>query len=431
MRLIAHITVHNFFVAAARSAKPGLSRGPFAVIRKNLVADASPEAAAKGVRPGQSRRHALQNCPDLELIDFKPDFYKERSLELTKLCGRLSPRVETPPAGGVLGVLNEAFNEAFVDISGRKPPAAGIIQCLAEKIVPHLGSFATVSIAPCRLLARAAALISPPPACGSACTPALTGLAVQKYGKFRLLAVRAGMTDKFASQLPVEVMWPLEASRIKRLKTLGLHSFGDISKIPLALLYGQFGTLAPVILDYSRGIDSSIVPVYRPPDKVVFHTVCQGAGRLQLEEILKQASLHISRVLQEKGQSCRELVLSIFFEDFSTMTKTSVFNRGKHEARSIYLDSLNLLNKAGIKGTVTELSVSAGQLLANGHSQLVLFEDPGALNSQAAGHEKRLAAVCENLSAKYSKGIITMGSNLPISRREQVLMFVDPLRKGN
>ncbi|MHB9093956.1 MAG: Y-family DNA polymerase [Eubacteriales bacterium] len=416
MRLIAHIFIYNFFVTAALADNPDIAGSPVAVAKKNRIIDVSPEAAAGGVFPGLTRRHASQTCPSLKLVEFQAHTYKERTAELAGQCYNLSPRVETP-----------AENEAFIDLSGKKPPTVQVLSGLVKGLIPGLGGFATVSLAPCRLLARAAALQWLSPAhCTNA--PVLPGLAAKAFDTFRLCVVKQETAGEFASQLPVEMMWPLETAVIKRLKFLGLNSFSDVSGIPPTLLHRQFDSLAPAIADYSRGIDKTNIPVFHPPDRIIYHTYCGGADRLQLETVLKQAAVYIVGVLQERGQSCRELALSVFFEDCPTETKTSSFTRGKYDTSSVYYNCMNLLNKAGLNGTVTEISLAAGQLTANRHSQLTLFEDPKNLNSQAPDHKGKLAAVCLSLGAKYAPGVITMGKALPVSRREQMLMFVDPLR---
>ncbi len=347
---------------------------------------------------------------------FLHDFRGSES-ELASKCLNLSPRVETPCA-----------NEAFIDLGGRKPPGARLISAFAGTVIPSLGSFATVSLAPCRLLAKALtmAYLSNPPGPGKLPGGTLT----KAYDRFRLCVLRPEKTGDFTSGLPVEFMWPLEDKVILRLKTLGLKTFGDISGIPLTMLYSPFGSLAPLIMDYSRGIDTSNVPFFSPPDRITYHSRCECTDITGLEETMKQAAVHLSQTLQERGKSYRELSLSIFSENFFTESVTSSFTRGKYDIRSVYHDCMNLLKKLQIAGPVTELSLAAGRLTNCVHSQMSLFEDPKTLNGRHAEHREKIARVCENLASRYSPGIVRMGSALPVSRREQMLMFVDPLRSG-
>ncbi len=349
-------------------------------------------------------------------IEFKAHRYREQTAELARQCYNLTPRVETL-----------AGNEAFIDLSGNRPPAVRILRGLAEGLVPGLGSFATISLAPCRLLAKAAALTCFSAACRTG-PPALPGLLTRDYDKFRLCLVKPETAGMFAFRLPVEMMWPLADTVIKRLQVLGLKSFGEVSRIPLTMLYQQFGSLAPVIMDYSHGLDDIKIPFFRPPDRIVYHASCEGANKLQLAELLREAAVSISQGLREQGKSYRELAVSVFFEDCPPEIKTASFTRGKHDLKSVYYDCLNLLHKARIGGTATEIAVAAGRLVPARHNQMALFEDPTTLHGQTAGHKEKLAALCQNLAAKYSSGVITTGSALPVSRREQMLMFFDPLR---
>ncbi len=331
-------------------------------------------------------------------------------------CYNLSPRVETPAA-----------NEAFIDLSGKKPPTVGILRKLVEALVPGLGSHVTVSLAPCRLLAKAATLTQLSFARGIK-APALPGLLTKTYHTFSLSVVKPESAGAFAAVLPVELMWPLETSVIKSLKSLGLKSFADIAGIPLTMLHRQFGSLSGLIADYCKGIDTANIPVFRPPDKIIYHASCEGADRLQLEEFLKQATVYIAKALQQRGQGYRQLELTLFYDDYRSATKMSVFTGAKYDIRSIYHQCINLLNKLNPGEGVLELYVAAGQLEANRYAQLTIFADPKTMNSQVPDHKAKLALVCESLAAKYSPGVITMGKAISVSRREQMLMFVDPLR---
>ena len=347
---------------------------------------------------------------------FLHDFRGKMS-ELACKCHNLSPRVETPYE-----------NEAFIDLSGKKPPGARVISAFAGTVIPSLGSFATISLAPSRLLAKALtmAYITNPPSPGRLPEGTLTKV----YDKFRLCVLKTDTAGDFASRLPVEFLWPLENKVIQRLKTLGLRTFAEISRVPLTMLYSPFGSLAPLIMDYSRGIDTSNIPFFSPPDRITYHSCCECSDIIGLEEIVKQAAVHLSLNLQERGKSYREISLAIFSEDCCPETVTSSFTRGKYDIRSVYQDCMNLLKRLQAAGPVTELSLAAGRLANCVHSQMSLFEDPKTLNGRYAEHHEKLVRVCENLASRYSPGIIRMGSALPVSRREQMLMFVDPLRNG-
>lgn len=410
MQLTAYVYIHNFFITACRAQDPSLTAVPAAVIKENLVLDMSSAAAAAGITFGMTKNQALRSCPDLRLLKFKPNEYAEQKTAAALRCYNLSPRVEP---------ITE--NELFIDLSGSTPPTTRVFQELAKDLTTSCGTFLTVGLAANRLLAKAA---------GRPYSPAPPGLTVRRHGQLALAFVKTAETLNFASALPVEMMWPLDKVIIKRLKALGLVTFGDISGIPLTMLHSQFGTLAPVIAGYSQGIDKSRVPAFHPPNKIVYHAYCENTDRTQLGQIMKQAAGYISQTLREQGQSYREIELALFTEDGLTHTTKISSARGKYETSAIYLDCLNLLNKTVIDRPAAEIILTAANFTNNTYRQLAFFEDPQTLNSQAYDHQEKLSKVCESLAAKYSPGIITMGRNMSISRREQMLMFIDPFREG-
>ncbi len=418
MKRIVHIFIHNFFITAVCSDQPELDSSLVGVVKKNKVIDASPHLIAARIIPGMSKHQAVRLCPDARFVQLKDEIAAEQSITFALKCSSLSPRVE---------IINE--NEAFIDLSGSKPLSIAAFHLLAKALVPSLGSFVTITAAPNRLLARAAALAGTlEPRKKSFFLP---GIVVKSYDKMKLLVIQKERTPDLLSFLPVEVMWPLEKPILKRLKTLGLKTFSDVSLIPLTLLYQQFGSLAPIIINFCKGIDDSKVPVFHPPDKIFYHTTCCCSDRVQLETVVKAAAVSLVPSLQDKGKAYRELDLSLFFEDGRRENRIMVFTKGKSDINSLYLDSLNLLNKilnVRINEKVTELTLTAGQLITSPYSQLRFFADPSTLKSNTNDYKKKLAKVCANLAAKYSTQIITTGKNLPVSRREQMLMFVDPFR---
>lgn len=356
----------------------------------------------------------IKTYPELRFTEIKDEIITYHQTELASHCYNLGPRVE---------IISP--NEVFVDLSGTKPPKMRIFQNLVNNLVPNLGTIVSVSLAPNRLLAKAASLLSEGSGNLSASRPFIPGLVSKVYDKFKIQVVKNENFRDFAAGLPVEAMWLLDLSIRKRLKSLGLNTFSDISRIPLTMLYHQFGSYAPLIKNYSEGTDDSKVPVFHPPDRVVYHTYCDRADRIHLEAIIKHAAISIHKNLRDRGKSYRELTLSLLFDDGCRESKTSSFTRGKSDLTSVYHDCLNLLNKTPFESKVTELCLTGGNLIVSTYNQLSLFADPSTIKNKK---DDKLAKVCANLSAKYSSRIITTGKNLSVSRREQMLMFVDPLR---
>lgn len=424
MNLTAHILVDNFFVTAAYNENPN-TESPAAVLKNNRVIDTSPKLLGLGLA-GCTKNQALKTFPEIKFTEIKDEIITYRQTELASYCYNLGPRVESVSP-----------NEVFADISGSKPPKIKTFQSLVSDLVPSLGTFVTISVAPNRLLAKAVSLLSQISGSGvltsggltsgslASSGPFIPGLVCKVYDKFKIQVVKNENLRDFTARLPVEAMWPLDLSIKKRLKSLGLNTFGDISRIPLTMLYHQFGSYAPLIKSYSEGTDDSKVPVFHPPDKVVYHTYCEGAGRIHLEAMLKHSAVSIHKNLRDRGKSYRELALTVIFDDGNRESRTSSFTRGKSDLTSVYHDCLNLLNKTPLDGQVTELCLTAGDLILSAYNQLSLFADPSTIKNK---NEDKLAKVCANLSAKYSSKIITTGKNLPVSRREQMLIFVDPLR---
>ena len=104
---VACVVVPHFRVEIERLHEPSL-RGRAVVVgglpeERKEVLDCSPEAMARGVRPGMSLREALSRCAEAAFVEAHPERYEAATLAMVNALLELSPLVE--PAGpGVIYV---------------------------------------------------------------------------------------------------------------------------------------------------------------------------------------------------------------------------------------------------------------------------------------------------------------------------------------
>ena len=115
-RSILHVDLDPFFVSVERSLDPSLKDRPVVVGggagRTGIVAAASAEARAPGVRAGQSLAAARRLCPEAVFRQGDLDAYARVSEDVTAILLAASRRVERPSA-----------DEAYVDLTRERPGA--------------------------------------------------------------------------------------------------------------------------------------------------------------------------------------------------------------------------------------------------------------------------------------------------------------------
>jgi DNA polymerase-4 len=150
-RRILHVDLAPFFVAVERSLDPALRERPVVVGGASgsdgIVAAASDDARARGVRPGQALGRARELCPEAVFRPGDFETYARISDEVTTVLLGASRRVERPSA-----------DEAYVDLtpSGGGPAAVPAAETIKDALQRRLGLDASLGLASSRLAARVA-----------------------------------------------------------------------------------------------------------------------------------------------------------------------------------------------------------------------------------------------------------------------------------
>ena len=152
MRRILHIDMDAFYASVEQRDNPSLRGKPLAVggqpNRRGVVAAASYEARAFGVRSAMSMAKAVKLCPSLVIVP--PDFsrYKAASTSIFNLYREVTPLVEPL-----------SLDEAYLDVTENnwnEPLATTVAKRLKERIRDTTGLTASAGVAPNKFLAKIA-----------------------------------------------------------------------------------------------------------------------------------------------------------------------------------------------------------------------------------------------------------------------------------
>ncbi len=121
---IMHLDADAFFASCEQAIHPELRGKPVITGKeRGIVAAASYEAKARGVKTGLSLSDAKKVCPDAIIVPNDYETYSLMSVRLFEILGRFSPDVE-----------EYSIDEAFVDLTGLRRSFHGSYGMIAEKM---------------------------------------------------------------------------------------------------------------------------------------------------------------------------------------------------------------------------------------------------------------------------------------------------------
>lgn len=238
VRKIIHVDMDAFFASVEQRDDPSLRGKPVAVghgAARGVVAAASYEARAFGVKSALASVTAIRRCPDLIFVRPRFEVYRAVSQQIQAIFAEYSDLVQPL-----------SLDEAYLDVTANRRGIATAWLTAKEiraRILAETGLTASAGISYNKFLAKLASDHRKP------------------NGQF---AVTPDMGEAWIETLPVarfHGVGPVTAAKMKRL---GIESGGDLRAKPLDFLQRHFGSSADWYYAIARGQD------HRPvnPDRV-------------------------------------------------------------------------------------------------------------------------------------------------------------------
>ena len=245
-RSILHVDLDPFVVSVERSLDPSLRGRPLVVgsglgEANGVVAAASAEARAAGVRPGQTLAAARRRCPEAVLRSGDLETYARVSEEVTQILLQASRRVERPSA-----------DEAYVDLTREgltSPHPVPAAETIKDELQRRLGLDASLGLASSRLAARVASTWARPRG---------------------LLVVLPGYEASYLARQPLSFLPDLPPHLETALESAGFKTLGEVATAELTALTALVGpTAAARLQQAARGEGEPAIAVTAPPTRVV------------------------------------------------------------------------------------------------------------------------------------------------------------------
>ncbi len=285
---VVHVDVDAFFASVEQELDPRL-RGRPVLVGRGVVASASYEAKARGVRTAMSFREALRLCPDAVVVAGAYEHYADSAGRVRRILEEFSPAVETA-----------ALDDFYLDLTGTErlyPNLEATLRRMQQRVEDETGLSVSIGCATSKLLAAIASRLRRP-----------RGLAVIPPGEER----------RFLDPLPVEKLQGVGRVHAAALGERGVHTVGELRRLPLEALTASFGAAAGrQMWERARGVDPRGVAAPAVPKSVSRETTIVG-GTIDpelLAGLWEYLAERVAATLRAIGRQARTLTLKIRYTD--------------------------------------------------------------------------------------------------------------------
>jgi len=362
-RAVLHVDMDAFYVNVELLRRPELVGRPVAVGgtgRRGVVASASYEARAFGVRSAMPTAQARRLCPATVFLAGDHARYGEVSGEVMALFRQYTPLVEPL-----------SLDEAFLDVTGGQrlfgPPPV-LAATIRAEVASRLGLPCCVGVAPTKFLAKLASQAAKPRATPRGPEP---GIGV--------MVVEPGCELAFLHPLPLAALWGVGPATLAKLSRLGIASVGELAALPERTVVSAVGDAVGRHLHaLACGRDDRPVE----PDRAVKSIGHEETfpydlvDRAACERELVRLADAVAARLRRQRLAARTLTLKVRFGGFRTVTRSRTVTGSTDSAPAILVEARSLLDTLSIEDGVRLLGISASGLeVAGGSPAQLSFDD--------------------------------------------------------
>jgi DNA polymerase IV len=353
IRKIIHIDMDAYFASCEQRDFPELRGRPVAVggsSERGVVAAASYEARAFGVRSAMPGSRARRLCPDLIFVPHRFDVYRAVSNQIRAIFLDYTPLVQPL-----------SLDEAYLDVTENaknEPSATRIAEEIRARIKAETQLTASAGVSYNKFLAKIASDINKP-----------DGICV----------ITPQQGQDFVAALAVRKFYGVGPATAQRMERLGIVTGEDLRNKDRAFLDRHFGKAGSYYYWASRGIDHRAVNPDQERKSVGSETTF-GTDLMTREACMAALIPLIESVAsycKKREISGRTITLKLRYADFKTVTRSRTLSGPVKDADAIaevvghLLDGLVPL-RSGVRLLGVTLSTLTGAVVCR-EEQAQLF----------------------------------------------------------
>jgi DNA polymerase IV len=303
LRKIIHVDMDAFYASVEQRDNPELRSKPVAVggsSKRGVVAAASYEARAFGVKSAMPSISALRRCPDLIFVRPRFEVYRGVSRQIREIFARHTDLIEPL-----------SLDEAYLDVSEDKQgigSALKIAKAIRTAIHEETGLTASAGVSYNKFIAKLASDQNKP-----------DGMCI----------ILPEQGADFVATLPVRRFHGVGPRTAEKMERLGIRTGADLAAMSEEWLQRNFGSSAGYLYKAARGIDHRRVNPSRErksvggeltyfDDKRTDEELCTA-----LDEIIDI----VWRRIDNTGVKGRTVILKARYSDFRTLTRSKSLPR--------------------------------------------------------------------------------------------------------
>jgi DNA polymerase-4 len=387
-RTILHVDLDAFFVSCellrrpelvglpvvvggGHESHPGQNREP----GRGVVAAASYEARAYGIRSAQPLARALGHCPELVVLPVDIAEYARISHQVFSILAEYTPLVEPG-----------SLDEAFLDLTGAEHLSHGgeaAAKEISSRLATELGLPCSVGVATTKVVAKVASDLRKPKG---------------------LVVVAPGTEAEFMAPLAVERLPGAGPKTTARLKLLGIDTLGKLATAPTSLLIETLGPNTEALQLRARGVDASPVVVPGVPKSISREETYSKdlVSRKELADRLGALSAGVGSRLRASSLAAHSVAIKVRFANFETVTRTRRLPEATFADLELESGALELFDEVWTEGQAVRLLGVGAESLSEVR-QMGLFANGGE-------RDERLDLALDGLRGRFGGRAISRGT---------------------
>ena len=302
MRKIIHIDMDAFYASVEQRDDPTLQGRPVAVghgAKRGVVAAASYEARAFGVRSAMPSTMAMRQCAELVFVQPRFDVYRAISRQVHAIFGDYTALIEPL-----------ALDEAYLDVTENRrglPTASATAKEIRARILEETKLTASAGVSYNKFLAKLASGERKP------------------NGQF---VIAPGAGADFVASLPVAKFHGVGPVTAARMQRLGIQTGADLRAQSLAFLQQHFGRSAAWYLGVAKGEDDRPVVADRPRKSSGSETTFERdlTATVEIESGVEAMADDVWAWCDKTKAFARTVTVKVKFADFHQVTRSRSFS---------------------------------------------------------------------------------------------------------
>ena len=390
-RVILHCDMNNFYASVELLSRPDLKDMPVAVCgdpegRHGIVLAKNQLAKAAGVITAETIWQAKKKCPNLQLVRPHREKYTEYSQKINEIYQHYTDMVEP-----------FSIDESWLDVTAsQKLFGSGrqIADTIRAQIRSELGLTLSVGVSYNKIFAKMGSEYKKP--------DATTEITRQNY-----------QTLLFGK--PVGELFFVGFATAEKLKSLNIHTIGDLAAADAKALERLLGKQGPLLHGYANGLDDSPVALYHQREKIksVGNGITFARNLTGIEDIttaLTSLADTVASRLRKYQLKCFGVKVDIKDPAFKTISRQKQLLRPTNLAADLKNAALEILKSSWrLSDPIRLLTLTAINLTdETTEEQLSLFDAPPENRIKKESIERTM----DDIRKKFGDRSITFGQIL-------------------